>query len=160
MEIYALTEPDSGNVRYIGKAKSAVARLRSHLRDSRRRNTPVYTWIRKLIENGCKPGLVVLVRCHSGNWKEVERAAIAKARGENANLLNVADGGDEPYCSLETRAKNGRLVAQVRSSSDKKRRLWYLKLQLGQALKQGFVGEATKAKMRARPDIFGGMAGL
>jgi len=43
--IYALTDPSTGEVRYIGKANDPSARLKSHLMDSRRRNTPVYRWI-------------------------------------------------------------------------------------------------------------------
>lgn len=33
--IYALREPDTGEIRYIGKATDAMARFKSHMRDAR-----------------------------------------------------------------------------------------------------------------------------
>ena len=49
VEIYALLCPNTKDVRYIGKANDSEKRLKSHIRDSRRRNTPVYCWIKKLL---------------------------------------------------------------------------------------------------------------
>jgi hypothetical protein len=89
--IYALVCKETGNVRYIGKANKPKDRLKSHMRDARRRNTPLYAWIRK---NG-EPELVVLAEgCLQ--WEEAERLAISFARSEGMNILNVADGGDQP----------------------------------------------------------------
>lgn len=90
-----------GNLRYIGKANNAENRLASHMRDSVRRDTPVYRWIRK---NG-KPEMRIL-ELDCADWKESERRLIAEARASGARLLNVAEGGDEPHCSIEVRRKN------------------------------------------------------
>lgn len=48
VQIYALRDPRDGNLRYIGKANNAEKRLKSHMKDSRHRKTPVYAWFRKL----------------------------------------------------------------------------------------------------------------
>ncbi|MGA0595623.1 GIY-YIG nuclease family protein [Enterovirga sp. CN4-39] len=152
-EIYALTDPTSGAIRYIGKANDAAKRLKSHIRDSRRRNTPVCCWIRSLAERGKIPGLLVLVQCKAEDWPYLERLAIKAARDRGARLLNLAEGGDEPFCSAEVRAANGRAAAANRNH-----RLWYNMRYLGEALKRGYVSERTKVKMRARPDVFGQFA--
>jgi hypothetical protein len=47
-EIYGLLDPRDGKLRYIGKAVCAAKRLKSHLRDARKRDTPVYRWINEL----------------------------------------------------------------------------------------------------------------
>lgn len=67
--------------------------------------------------------------------------------------MNVADGGDQPHCSIATRAANGRKVA---ASRDKRK--WELMRAMGSALKAGYVSENIKDKMRAMPDVFGRFA--
>lgn len=44
-EIYALHCPDSGEIRYIGKARDSESRLKTHIRDSVSGTTPVRCWI-------------------------------------------------------------------------------------------------------------------
>lgn len=114
VEIYALLDPRDNSLRYIGKANCSRKRLASHLRDMNSRDTPVYRWMRKLNSLGHRPVVEVLVVCSDEDWKSVERRAIQKAREAGVRLLNVADGGDEPYCSPDVRAANGRKAAQSR----------------------------------------------
>lgn len=109
VQMYALCCPDSGDVRYIGKAVCAKKRLSSHLRDARRRNTPVYCWIRKLQDSGKLPVMKVLDSAVAASeWESVERRLIADARVAGARLLNLADGGNAPQCSPEVCSRNGR----------------------------------------------------
>lgn len=105
-EIYALKDPESGEIRYIGKANDSEKRLRSHLRDAKRRMTPVYCWIQKLAKDGKTPKLEVLLFCQKDAWPEYERILIAEYRVGGARLLNVADGGDEPAITTEQRRAN------------------------------------------------------
>lgn len=113
--IYALTDPRDGAIRYIGKANDAGKRLKCHLRDARRRKTPVYAWINKLSRLGMAPGMTVLTECHPEAWMNEERRLIAEHRASGCRLLNVADGGDEPACPLEVRQANGRKAASRRN---------------------------------------------
>lgn len=163
IDIYALTDPMTREIRYIGKANDAQKRFRKHLAE-KRRNTPVYCWIRSLRERGFIPGLQIIAVCEESDWKEAERKAIADARKTNNKLLNVADGGDEPYCPKEVRAENGRKSAKARVSTPEKARLYKIKQELGMLLKQGYVSEETKAKLRyaawKRPDLCGEYASL
>ncbi len=99
VSIYALIDPRDGAVRYIGKANDAAERLKSHIRDSRHRKTPVYSWIRKLRSLGLVPDMKVLATCSESEWPKAERRAIRYQRWFNDRLLNVADGGNEPIPS-------------------------------------------------------------
>ena len=104
--IYALCCPDSGSVRYIGKANNAQARYKSHLTASKSRKTPVYCWIRKLATDGKAPVMQVLELVES-DWQEAERRLIAEYRIKG-KLLNVAEGGDEPFCPTSVRVANSK----------------------------------------------------
>lgn len=157
-EIYALVDPLTREIRYIGKANDARKRFKGHLSEKRRK-TPVYCWISALQEKGFIPELKILATCEPEEWKEAERNAIAEARKNNSRLLNVADGRDEPYCPTEVRIANGKRAAITRTNTPLKARVYYLKRELGSLLKRGYVSEATKEKLRyaakKRPDLFG-----
>lgn len=142
-----------GNLRYVGKANSPDRRLRSHMRDAHRRNTPLYCWLRKhgvpelrVLEEGC------------ADWVEAERRHISRARADGCDLLNVAEGGDQPFCPRETREANGRKTAATVHGDPLRKRLWRVKRELGDSLKRGYVRPETQRRMgelaRRRPDLF------
>lgn len=108
VDIYELIDPRDGSVRYIGKANDAAKRLMSHIRASRSRNTPVYAWFRKLEKLGLVPQIRVISRVTEAEWMHEEKRIIFEARLTHPKILNVADGGNTPKCSLETRKANGR----------------------------------------------------
>jgi len=151
--IYGLYD-SRGKIRYIGKANNPSDRLKGHMRDMHRRDTPLYRWLRK---NGQPTMRILEAECR--DWREAERRLIAKARECGEKLLNVADGGDEPHCPISVRAKNGAATAKAIQSNPSRKRLWQIKLQLGRALKDGVVMNSTRQKMRLLaakvPSIFG-----
>ena len=115
VEIYELIDPRDQSVRYIGKANNSQDRLKSHLRDDRRRDTPVYRWIRKLASMGLTPQIKVVSLIPNDEWNHEEKRIIFEARLTHPKILNVADGGNEPFCSIETRRENGRLLAHSKN---------------------------------------------
>jgi hypothetical protein len=131
-EIYSLSDPDNNEVRYIGKANNSKKRYKSHLCEKRRNHYPLYRWINKLKEQGKKPILNVILKTTDWRKEEINQIKIHKAMG--FNLLNVSEGGDEPFCSKETRAINGRNNARKIHSNEKSKRIWYLKKRLGETL--------------------------
>lgn len=131
VEIYGLFHPCTDELRYIGKANNANKRLLSHLRDMYRRNYPVYLWMRKLRKDNRIPIMKVLKITNSDNWVSDEQKLIKCYRNKGCNLLNVAKGGDEPFCSTEVRAKNGVMVARMIHDNPRRKKLWYLITQLG-----------------------------
>ncbi|TDZ92170.1 GIY-YIG nuclease family protein [Mycobacteroides salmoniphilum] len=92
--IYALCDPTSGEVRYIGKTIDVRARLRSHLWDSRnpKEHTHKARWIRSLKS----PPVLEIIETLSDadDWAERECYWIAKYRSEGARLTNLTNGGD------------------------------------------------------------------
>lgn len=99
--IYALCEPGTRTVRYIGKANDPKRRMRSHLHTTIKKNTPLGAWLR----SGVRPELVVLREIPCGDWEMAEERYIRLARGCGMNLLNVGDGGEGVNHTPEVRAK-------------------------------------------------------
>lgn len=156
-EIYGLFDPRDGALRYVGKANNSSDRLKRHMRDARRRRTPVYDWIEKLGAFGMVPMLRVLER--ATDWREAECRLIAEARARGERLLNLADGGDQPACSDATRKANGRALSDRLKTDERFRKLWEAKRALSYGLRTNQVMNRTRATMRelavVEPDMFG-----
>lgn len=93
--VYALTEPDTGDIRYIGKTASMTAdqRYRQHVQLSAKARTHCANWIRGLLRAGRQPGLKVLEECDGdGCAEEIRHIELAKQAG--ARLTNHTDGGE------------------------------------------------------------------
>jgi hypothetical protein len=103
IEIYALCDPDSGEVRYVGKAKNAKARHKRHLSE-RHLGRPVNNWVKSLLAAGKIPEVRILAYCPPDQWEQEERHWIAKYR-LTGRLLNLADGGAMPSQTIEQRRK-------------------------------------------------------
>lgn len=108
--VYALTDPATGEVRYVGKCKgTAESRLRGHLHEARTgsRNNHRLAWLRGLLAIGSAPGVVELARFGTGEAAIIaERCWIARYRIAGARLVNGTDGGEGmPNPPPEVRAK-------------------------------------------------------
>lgn len=102
--IYALCEPGTRTVRYIGKSRRVAQRFSQHLRTKAK--THLGFWIRKVVAGGEKPNLVV-IREVPGDGSEAEIEFIRLARGLGIRLVNSTDGGDGITMTPETRKKIG-----------------------------------------------------
>ena len=163
--IYALRDPDTGAIRYIGKADNADARFKSHLRDAKRRSTLVYVWIRSLVKQGKSPRMDVLRIIDRSVWEEAERELIAQYR-QHGDLLNVARGGNQPgQASYETLAANARKTTAARETDPFQKRLWEIKRDMANGIRWMEKNGRTEALARVRaklriaaakrPDLFG-----
>lgn len=110
--IYALTDPRTDEIRYIGKSVHGLARARSHLEPKRiatDSNLHKARWLRSLVGSGLRAGIVVLQECADDAALLVaEREWIARGRASGWQLTNLTDGGDGAagYCPPpETRAR-------------------------------------------------------
>lgn len=107
--IYALTEPTTGAVRYVGWADDPKGRLSRHLLDHS--STPKALWVRSLVEAGTRPGMVILEEVAKQFWADRERWWIAHFRTVlNIPLLNMTTGGQGGYGpkhNAESRARIG-----------------------------------------------------
>lgn len=93
-EIYGLFDPDTDQLRYVGKAKNSAKRLSRHFQE-KTLHRPVNRWVLKLVEAGKFPVLRVLETVPYEVWEEAERRWIAHYR-QTCDLLNLADGGAIP----------------------------------------------------------------
>lgn len=159
VEIYSLSDPDTGEVRYLGKANNSAKRLKRHILDARRRRTPVYDWMNSLAARGKLPVITVVEVTDQDGWPAAERRHIAEARARGVRLLNLAEGGNQPECSDEVRSRNG-IALNARLKADPRlSRIREDKRRIAVALKRNEVANRTRAKLReaARlaPRLFG-----
>ena len=124
----------------------------------------MYRWINKLRSIGLIPIMRVIREINKCDWKAIEIEEIAAARAAGMKLLNVADGGDQPFCSKEIRAENGRRNAIARVNTPIKAMAFDLKRKIGMMLVRGELKDRHIEKMRIAahkcPELFGAWAAL
>jgi hypothetical protein len=105
--IYALCEPASSVIRYIGKTVDLKRRMREHRKPSRiAYRTHLYCWLRSLGE--VPPRVVVLQEVPESESCAAEKLDIRVARNFlQCDLVNSTDGGDGVTMTPETCKKIG-----------------------------------------------------
>lgn len=91
--IYALTCPDTGEVRYVGKADNPDARFIQHIGLYDPSPTTKSKWIKSVIEAGKIPGMMILEEVSFADWSEAEKRWINHYRSINPELKNSSNGG-------------------------------------------------------------------
>lgn len=92
--IYCLSDPETHEIRYVGKAIDVRARLSSHLGD--KKSSHKSHWIKSLLSRGLKPELEILESFFESNdldWQESERWWISYLRFIGCKLTNYDSGG-------------------------------------------------------------------
>jgi hypothetical protein len=94
--IYALTEPETEEIRYIGKADNLNKRYTEHLSYGKNAKNKTHraSWLRHLMALGKQPDVLVLEECDSSDWQAHEREWIALGRLDGLDLVNGTVGGD------------------------------------------------------------------
>lgn len=92
--IYALKDPRTDKIRYIGKANDPDERYRNHINKCRDKNTHKRNWINNLRQEKLKPILEVLEEVPIEQWKDYEKMYIKKYINEGCDLMNYTEGGD------------------------------------------------------------------
>lgn len=91
--IYALIDPRTECIRYVGKTNQPLSyRLSAHLRETAKCHR--YYWIQELKRSGLKPSITVLEVCGRWPWQETERFWIRSLRMAGVKLTNNTSGGD------------------------------------------------------------------
>lgn len=100
--IYGLKDPNTSEIRYIGKSDNPKARFQNHMALSRADvNRHKKHWIAGLIANKQRPQLVILEKVSDKQWEDRERWWIQYGRAEGWPLTNLADGGMNNYESSD-----------------------------------------------------------
>lgn len=171
-KIYGLLDPESGDLRYIGKTvKTLRQRLRGHLFDSKKKSNHRERWVNSLLSRGLEP-IIEEFDAVAGDGSAEEVACIGVAKALGCRLTNGTAGGDGATgraLSPETKRKigdaNKKQVGAKRSAQMKARLSDALKgntrctgralsethkRRISEALKGIVVGEGTREKHRAR----------
>ena len=138
--IYALLDPNSGKIRYIGKSMSGISRPKSHTAPSCIRNdgkTKKANWLNSLLKNNQKPVIQIMEYIYITSDRETinnilylkEQQFIKIARELNIDLTNNTDGGPgatNRIISDETRRKmsvahNGKKLNQALVNQQKRK---------------------------------------
>lgn len=91
--IYALCDPKTNDIRYIGKSIRPKERYTNHLNDQSK--THKVNWIKSLKKKGLKPTMIILQKLDdNSDWQTAERDWIKQAKENGWNLVNSTDGGD------------------------------------------------------------------
>lgn len=101
--IYALCDPRETDpvktVRYVGAAKNAQLRLKTHIVNRKKHRSHISCWLRMMVDKiKIKPTQIILAQgeedWESLAWVEHERKWIAHYRSIGADLCNLTDGGE------------------------------------------------------------------
>jgi len=94
--VYALADPRSGDIRYIGRSSSGLIRPRAHTgKTALLEGNYKARWIRKILSIGLRPSIVVLNEYDTQDQlPDAEQAWIAFGRGCGWRLTNATDGGE------------------------------------------------------------------
>lgn len=106
--IYVLTDPDTGIVRYVGKAVDLTKRMYGHCHVNPASKNQRAMWIASLAAVGKKPNMTVIEHCTEQNWKDAERRWIAHYL-PTGHLTNKGAGGEsgkhsDRRCDMPTTA--------------------------------------------------------
>ena len=169
--IYALCCPDSGEVRYVGKANNPNNRIKGHIRDgSSEANNHKVQWLKGLLAAGKQPKLKILAKVPLKFWEIAEREYITLYRGlMGKKLTNIGDGGEgtsnagelnymfgrthTPEARAKISAKSKQLVhtpeTKARLAEASRNRIISneTRLKIGLIRKGAVISDETKAKM-------------
>jgi len=109
--IYALIDPRTGMIRYIGKTSRGIDRVQEHWKrkQERDRNDHCHAWIRSLLREKQIPDFEVLE--YTVDFVCAEVFWIGYFRMVGADLTNMTEGGEGARQTLETRLKISKTMA-------------------------------------------------
>ena len=140
--IYGLSDPNSNEVRYVGKAVDLYTRIRNHYKPSRLKfKTHKNNWLNNMLINNKFANVIILEICESEKeLNECEIKWIKYYRELGYDLTNATDGGDGGKMSPESIEKMRMTKIGVKLSNDHK-------LKISEGNKGRIVSEETRKKL-------------
>lgn len=94
--IYALIDPRTNEIKYIGHARNVDKRYKQHcdIMNPKYSNLHKKNWIKQLFDINLKPIIRVIEECDNSNYNLRERYWIKYYRDLGCKLTNLTDGGE------------------------------------------------------------------
>lgn len=108
VSIYALSDPVTKQVRYIGKAKDVKHRFTQHVANAETGYKA--NWIRGLKSRGMRPTVEVIEEVDETEWEVSERFWIAYFRFLGFSLMNIDLGGNGAHKVADSMREKCRLI--------------------------------------------------
>ncbi len=105
--IYTLTDPETNEVRYVGKTNNINQRYRAHLNKTRKHQIHKANWIKKLKQKKLKPIINIVDEVSIKEWIFWEQYWISQFKTWGFNLVNYTLGGDGCSFANQTSFKKG-----------------------------------------------------
>jgi hypothetical protein len=105
--IYILIDPETLEIRYVGKANDINQRYRAHLNRARKHQTHKLNWINSLKKKKLKPIIEVIDEVPIEEWHFWEKYWISQIKTWGFNLTNYCGGGEGSTFGNKTSFKKG-----------------------------------------------------
>lgn len=117
--IYSLSDPMTGEIRYIGKTYNELKkRLYSHIMECKTdRKTHKINWIKSLLSNNKKPIISTIDIVPKSDWEYWEKYWIEQFKQWGFNLTNMTMGGYDNNSRLGKEKKQKIRVSKLRTTS-------------------------------------------
>ena len=94
--IYSLSDPDTNEIRYIGKTNNLKYRLWAHIHEAKYdlRNQHKCNWIKTLLNKDKKPIIEIVEEVSMNDWQSREIYWISQFTAWGFNLINKTKGGE------------------------------------------------------------------
>lgn len=158
--IYILIDPETNQVRYIGKTKSLKRRYNQHISECSKLKSHKNNWLLSLKNKNLRPEMVVIDETDKNDWIFLEQWYIQLYRSWGYRLTNLTDGGEGVYGhvhSEQTRNKISQGNKGKKVSDETKKKISEAfkgkklseedKLKRSEAAKKRGISPETKAKM-------------
>lgn len=113
--IYALIDPDTKAVRYIGRSVSPQDRFYGHMSKCEEGKTHCHRWLKSLKRKGKQPIMEIVEQATPNTYQEREAYWISYYRSIGAPLTNLAAGGDGALGTAHTAEAKQRMSEYAKS---------------------------------------------
>lgn len=105
--IYALQNPVTEEIRYIGKTKNPKMRFHNHMNKRHNEKTHKTNWIESLKKQNIRPIMIIIDEVSEEDWKFWERYWISQFITWGFSLVNHTSGGEGSIMGNKTSFKKG-----------------------------------------------------
>lgn len=148
--VYALEDPRSKEIKYVGLTKNLKNRITRHVYQGR--HTPNLNertlWLKSLLDDGFRPGVLILEKTTNPMY---EKYWIRYFWETGQNLTNISEGGDShPGCVIHENTRKGSVLSRKGVPISDKHRAALIKSLTGRPVKQSTLDKLIEASHRRK----------